>query len=149
MKTSRPLPALLAFLAAGALFPAHAAETDSRQFVKMPAEARAELRAEMLDFQAALHSIVGALAEQQFAKAADIAEKNIGVSAMGRHRNAPANARPGMFMPADMHGIARLMHLAATDFAEVAASGDMTKSLTSLQTLTGACVACHRGYRSQ
>lgn len=149
MKNPLTLPILLTFLAACALFPAHAADADSRQLVEMPAEARAELRAEMLDFQAALHSIVGALAEQQFARAADIAEKQIGVSAMGRHRNAPANARPGMFMPNDMHAIARSMHTAASDFAKVARSGDTTKALASLQTVTGACVACHRGYRTQ
>lgn len=140
---------LLAFLATFGSSPLQAADADSRQRVEMSAEARAELRAEMLDFQAALHSIVGALAEQQFDKAADITEKNIGVSAMGRHRNAPANARPGMFMPNDMHAIARSMHSAASDFAKVARNGDTTKALASLQAVTGACVACHRGYRTQ
>jgi len=149
MKTSRTLPILLATLATIASAPLQAAEADGRQRVEMPVEARAELRAEMLDFQAAVHSIVGALAEQQFAKAADIAEKQIGVSAMGRHRNAPAGARPGVFMPNDMHAIARSMHTAASDFAKVARNGDTTKALASLQAVTGACVACHHGYRTQ
>jgi len=149
MKNPLALPLLLATLAAFGSHPLQAADADSRQRVEMSTEARAELRAEMLDFQAALHSIVGALAEQQFDKAADIAEKNIGVSAMGRHRNAPANARPGMFMPNEMHAIARSMHSAASDFAKVARNGDTTKALASLQAVTGACVACHRGYRTQ
>lgn len=125
------------------------ASEDPRQLIKMSTEARAEMRAEMLDFQTALHLIIGALGEQKFADAADIAEKQMGISAMGRHRDAPANARPGMFMPSDMHAIARGMHASASEFAKVAKSGDTAKSFAALQAVTGACVACHRSYRSQ
>lgn len=122
---------------------------DTRQLVEMPTEARAGLRAEMLDFQSALHQVVEALATGKFADAANIAENNIGTSAMGRHRTAPSNARPGMFMPADMHAIARNMHFAATEFAKTARTGDLAKSLGALQPVMGACVACHRSYRTQ
>jgi cytochrome c556 len=125
------------------------ASEDTRQLVEMPPEARAEMRAEMLDFQTALHLIINALGEQKFADAADIAEKQIGISAMGRHRSALANARPGMFMPNDMHAIARDMHVAASEFAKVAKSGDTTRALAAMQAVTGACVACHRSYRTQ
>jgi hypothetical protein len=141
-------------LIAVASVPTFAADADGRQFVEMSPEARAETRAEMLDFQTALHSIVAALGERKFKDAADTAEKMIGVSAMGRHRMSPPNARPGMFMPNDMHAIARGMHMAATDFAKVAKAakdgkGDPTKALVALQAVTGACVACHRSYRTQ
>jgi cytochrome c556 len=141
-------------LAAVAPTPTFAADADGRQFVEMSPEARAETRAEMLDFQTALHSIVAALGEKKFSEAADTAEKLIGVSAMGRHRNAPPNARPGMFMPNDMHAIARGMHMAGSEFAKVAKAskdgkGDPTKALVALQAVTGACVACHRSYRTQ
>ena len=125
------------------------ASDDPRQLVKMSPEARAEMRAEMLDFQTALHLIVGALGEQKFADAADTAEKQMGLSSMGRHRNAPANARPGMFMPSEMHAIARGMHASASEFAKAAQTGDTAKSLAALQAVTGACVACHRSYRTQ
>jgi hypothetical protein len=131
---------------------AFAADADGRKFVEMPAEARAEMRAEMLDFQTALHSIISALGERKFNDAADTAEKMIGVSAMGRHRMSPPNARPGMFMPNDMHAISRAMHSAGSDFAKVAKSakaGDAGKALVALQAVTGACVACHRSYRTQ
>jgi cytochrome c556 len=103
----------------------------------------------MLDFQTALHLIIGALGEGKPADAADIAEKQIGLSAMGRHRNAPTNERPGMYMPSAMHAIASSMHAAGSDFAKVARNGDVTKALASLQAVTAACVACHRSYRSQ
>jgi hypothetical protein len=134
--------------------PTFAADADGRQFVEMSPEARAEMRAEMLDFQTALHSIIAALGERKFNDAADTAEKMVGVSAMGRHRMSPPNARPGMFMPNDMHAIARGMHLAGSDFAKVAKAskdgkGDPTKALAALQAVTGACVACHRSYRTQ
>lgn len=149
MMNSLTIPICLAALVAGWAAPTPAAEADGRQLVDMSAAARAELRAEMLDFQTALHAIVGALGEGKFAAAADIAEKQIGVSAMGRHRNAPADARPGMYMPNEMHAVARNMHAAGSDFAKVARSGDVAKALVSLQAVTGACVACHRGYRTQ
>ena len=68
---------------------------------------------------------------------------------MGRHRNAPPNARPGMFMPNDMHAIAVTMHTAGSDLAKIAKSGDTAKALGALQAVTGACVACHRSYRTQ
>jgi hypothetical protein len=125
------------------------AAEDARQLVQMPPEARTEMRAEMLDFQTTLNQVIDALANGRHADAADVAEKMIGVSAMGRHRNAPANARPGMFMPNDMHLIARNMHLAASEFAKVARTGDTAKALGALSAVTGACVGCHRTYRTQ
>lgn len=149
MKNQAALPTFLLALVVMWSAPVRAADVDDRQFVEMPPEARASLRAEMLDFQTALHSIIGALAEQQFTTVADVAEKQIGVSAMGRHRNAPPNARPGMFMPNDMHAIAVTMHTAGSDLAKIAKSGDTAKALGALQAVTGACVACHRSYRTQ
>jgi hypothetical protein len=145
---------MLALFALAAALPAFAADVDGRQLIEMPLEARVEMRAEMLDFQTALHTIVAALADKKFSEAADTAEKLIGVSAMGRHRNSPPNARPGMFMPNDMHAIARGMHVAGSDFAKVAKAtkdgkGDASKALAALQAVTGACVACHRSYRTQ
>jgi cytochrome c556 len=125
------------------------AAEDGRQLVPMSPEARTEMRAEMLDFQSALHQIVDALATGKSAEAADIAETKIGVSAMGRHRSAPQNARPGMYMPNDMHMIARNMHVAASEFARTARVGDVAKSLGALQPVMGACVACHHSYRTQ
>ncbi|MBF0217982.1 MAG: cytochrome c [Gammaproteobacteria bacterium] len=149
MKNPLALPIFLVALTAIWSVPVCAADTDSRQLVEMPPEARAALRTEMLGFQTALHLIIGALAEQQFTNAADIAEKQMGISAMGSHRNAPQNARPGAFMPTDMHAIARMMHAASSEFAKVASSGETTKALASLQAVTATCITCHRSYRTQ
>lgn len=132
--------------------PVFATSTDSRQFVEMPPEARATLRAEMLENQLALHLIISALAENRFAEAGDIAEKEMGISTMGKHRKLPQNARPGRFMPNEMHAIGRGSHVAASDFAKLAneaGPNDLPKLLAALQNVTGACIACHRGYRTR
>lgn len=149
MKPLPVLPVLFAMFCAVLPAPTLAADADPRQFVEMAPEARATLRAEMLDNQLALHQIVGALAEGKYAAAADIAEKELGIGAMGKHRKLPANARPGMFMPDEMHAIGRASHVAASDFAKLARTGDPATALTALQGITGACVACHRSYRTQ
>ena len=144
--------AVLLTIAAVSAYPGFATGTDSRQLVEMPPEARATLRDEMLDNQLALHSIIGALAELKFAEAGDIAEKELGISAMGKHRRLPQNARPGMFMPDEMHAVGRGSHAAASDFAKQAKSAkpaDLPKLLAALQAVTGACVACHLSYRTQ
>ncbi|MDP1607321.1 MAG: cytochrome c [Rhodocyclaceae bacterium] len=143
------LPIIAVALVAVLSAPTFAADTDARQLVPMPPEARATMRAEMLDNQLALHQIIGALAEGKYAEAADIAEKELGISAMGKHRKLPSNARPGMFMSDEMHAVGRAGHAAASDFAKVAKTGDMAKALTALQAATGTCVACHRNYRTQ
>ncbi|MBA3034324.1 MAG: cytochrome c [Gammaproteobacteria bacterium] len=148
----KQLPALSVFIA---LFcavlpaPTFAADTDPRQFVEMAPEARATLRAEMLDNQLALHQIIGALAEGKYAEAAAIAEKELGIGAMGKHRKLPSNARPGMYMTDEMHAIGRASHVAASDFAKVATAGNPATALNALQGITGTCVACHRSYRTQ
>ena len=132
--------------------PNFATDTDERQFVKMPPEARATLRDEMLKNQLALHLIISALAENKLAEAGDIAEKEMGISTMGKHRKLPQNARPGRFMPDEMHAIGRGSHVAASDFAKLAKEAgpnDLPKLLTALQTVTGACIACHRSYRTR
>ena len=149
MKKNLTLPPLLVTLCAVLPAPTFAADADVRQLVAMAPEARATLRAEMLDNQLALHQIIGALAEGKSAEAADIAEKELGISAMGKHRKLPANARPGMFMSDDMHAIGRTGHAAASDFAKLARAGDTIKALAALQIVTGTCVACHRSYRTQ
>ena len=138
-------------IAAVSSVPSFATDTDGRQFVEMPPEARATLRAEMVSNQLALHSIIGALAELKFAEAGDIAEKELGISAMGKHRKLPQNARPGMFMPDEakrVFGESR----AASDFARLAKAAettDLPRLLSALQAMTGTCVACHLSYRTQ
>lgn len=120
---------------------------DLRQFVTLPEQARHLMRADMLDHLAALNEIIGHLAENKFADAAEVAEKRMGNSSMGKHR--ATGMGPGRFMPLEMRNLGWAMHDAASEFSRIAAEGDMKKAHSALQKLTGTCVACHYSYRTQ
>ncbi|WP_291995292.1 cytochrome C [Candidatus Accumulibacter sp. ACC003] len=124
----------------------HAAD-DGRQLVAMPAAAEAALRVEMRANLLAINEILGLVAAGKITEAGEVAEKELGHSAMGKHRSQPFDARPGPHMPAAMHAIGMEGHQAASDFARVAASGDRDKTITALPSLTSGCVACHYAYR--
>lgn len=133
---------LLSLLAGGAC-----AAEDTRQLAAMPAAAQATLRAEMRANMVALNEILSLVVAGKLADAGEIAEKSLGMSAMGKHRALPFEARPGPHMPPAMHAIGIDGHQAATGFARLAASGDRDKAMAALPSLTAACVACHHAYR--
>ena len=140
MRSALFLPLLLL---AGAL---HAAE-DARQLAPMPAAAEVNLRAEMRANLLALNEILGLVVASKLAEAGALAEKELGVSAMGKHRSQPFDARPGPHMPPAMHAIGMDGHQAASAFARIAASGDRERTIAALPSLTAACVGCHYAYR--
>ena len=123
------------------------AADDTRVLVPMPAAAADNLRSEMRASLLALNEILALVATGQLREAAEVAERELGRSAMGKHRSQPFEARPGPHMPPAMHAIGIDGHKAASDFARVAAGGDREKTIASLPTLTTACVACHHSYR--
>jgi len=125
---------------------AQAAE-DMRQLAPMPAAAAANLGAEMRASLLALNEILGLVAAGKLKEAGELAEKELGVPAMGKHRGQPFEARPGPHMPPAMHAIGIDGHKAASEFARIAASGDREKTIAALPSLTTACVGCHYAYR--
>lgn len=136
------LVALFALSAAGAL-----RAEDSREGVVLPAPAQAVLRREMLDNLLAINDIVTLLAEGKPTEAGAVAEEKLGLSAMGKNRALPLEARPGAHMPLAMREAGIAGHKAASEFAKVAAGGDGRQALARLPAVTGACVACHFAYR--
>lgn len=136
------LVALFVLFAAGTL---HA--EDSRQGVALPAPAQAVLRQEMLDNLLAINDIVTLLADGKVTEAGAVAEQKLGISAMGKNRALPLEARPGAHMPLAMHEAGIAGHKAASEFAKAAAGGDRQQALARLPAVTGACVACHFAYR--
>lgn len=120
---------------------------DSRELVKMSPAAEATLRTEMRNNLRALNDILTLLAEGKLAEVATTAEKELGLSAMGKHRMQPMDARPGPQMPPAMHGIGMEGHKAASEFSRIAATGDRNKTMAALPLLTTGCVACHYSYR--
>ena len=122
---------------------------DTRQLVKLPAPAQEALREEMLDNLLAVNEVLSLMAAGKTREAGELAEARLGMSAMGKHRSKPMDARPGPHMPPAMHGIGIDGHKAASEFATVARTGDRDKALALLPNLTTACVACHFSYRTR
>ena len=122
---------------------------DARQLAPLPAAAQESLRQEMLDNMLAVNEVLALMAEGKVREAGEAAEAKLGMSAMGKHRSKPFDARPGPHMPPAMHGIGIDGHKAASEFAAVAKTGDRDKALALLPNLTGACVACHFSYRTR
>lgn len=120
---------------------------DTRQLAPLPPAAAAVLQAEMRDNLRALHGVLDLLAADKVREAGELAEKELGVSVMGRHRDKPFDARPGPHMPPGMHSIGMEGHKAATAFARAAATGERSKALAALPALTASCVSCHNAYR--
>ncbi len=127
--------------------PVYAADT--RQLAELKPAAQETLRQEMLDNLIALNAIVSLLAGNQVKEAGEVAEKELGRSAMGKNASKPFEARPGPQMPREMHQLGISGHLAATEFAKAAASGDRDKALKELSAVIGSCVACHASYRTR
>lgn len=142
MAMIKSMGALLALVAAGAV-----QADDTRQLVTLPTPAQAVLREEMLGNLLAINEITTYLAEGKLAEAGRVAEEKLGVSAMGRNRALPLEARPGAHMPPAMHAIGISGHEAASAFARAAASGNREAALARLPGLTASCVACHYAYR--
>lgn len=122
-------------------------DSDHRQLVSMPDEARQLMRKDMLDHLSALNEIIGLLAENNLDAAADVAETRMGKSSMGKHR--ATGMGPGRFMPLEMRNIGWGMHESATGLSQAAKEGNLKGAYSALQKVTGSCVACHYSYRTR
>ena len=120
---------------------------DARQLVQLPPAAQEALRQEMLDNLVAVNEVLALMAEGKVKEAGASAEAKLGVSAMGKHRTKPFDARPGPHMPPAMHGIGIDGHKAVSEFATAAKADERDKAMALLPNLTGACVGCHYSYR--
>ena len=122
---------------------------DARQLAPLPAAAQESLRQEMPDNMLAVNEVLALMAEGKVREAGEAAEAKLGMSAMGKHRSKPFDARPGPHMLPAMHGIGMDGHKAVSEFATVAKTGDRDKALALLPNLTSACVGCHFSYRTR
>jgi hypothetical protein len=141
------LTLLVAAFALTAAFAA-AAAGDSRQLVTMPAPMVQHMLGNMRDHLLALTEIQQSLGKGDYQRAADIAEKRIGLSSLESH--GASHMAP--FMPKAMQDIGTQMHKAASRFALVAqessADGNALRSVGALSEVTKQCVACHASYRA-
>lgn len=121
--------------------------SDGRQEVVFPEPMRTHTLASMRDHLLALQEIQQALASGAHDRAADVAEKRLGMTSLAAH-GAHDVAR---FMPEGMRAAGTAMHRSASRFAVEAANagatGDTRKALGALADVTAQCVACHAAYR--
>lgn len=136
-------------MALAALFfgPAIMAAPDARVVIELPPPMRAHMLANMRDHLTALHEIQAALARDEAGRAAQIAERRIGMSSLESH--GAGHMAP--YMPKPMQDIGTNMHRAASRFARTAEEAgvrrDLRPALQALSEVTQQCVACHAGYR--
>lgn len=120
---------------------------DPRQVVEMPMLQRSLMREEMVHHLTAFNEILVLLNAGKLKEAADVAEVDMGLSSMGKHAARTQGKGPGRFMPDGMRAIGIGMHNSASEFAKIARQGDLATAYKALESVTGACVACHAGYR--
>ena len=135
--------------AIGLLLSAPVLADDQRQLATLPPPAQETLRQEMLDNLATLNEILTLVGAGKLKEAGDLAEQKLGLSAQGKHRNKPFDARPGPHMPPAMHALGMEGHRSASDFAKAAQAGDRERALALLPSLTTACVSCHFSWRAR
>lgn len=121
--------------------------SDYRQLISMPEQARLLMQQDMLSHLSTLNEILGYLASNDLTAAAEVAEKNLGKSSMGKHR--ATGMGPGRYMTLEMRNIGWGMHDAASEFSNVAKQGNLKDAYSALNKVTGACVACHLSYRTR
>ena len=123
---------------------------DERELVKLPPMMQAHMLANMRDHLRALDEMLGELAEGNTDKAAQIAEKRLGMSSLSSH----GAAHLGKFMPPAMGALGTQMHRAASKFAIIARDAELEpgkaaqrKVYKAMQGILENCNACHRAYR--
>lgn len=120
---------------------------ESRQVVTFPPMLKERELANMRDHLRMLSEIQNYLAKYDFDRAADIAEKRLGMSSFdlhGSHEVAP-------YMPKGMQEAGTALHHAASRFAvaaqDAAVDRDLGRALGALNEVTQTCIACHAAYR--
>lgn len=131
---------LVLLLAANSLAVAH---DDQREWVILPEMMQKHMMANMRDHLRAIDEILGYLSTGQLDRAAEVAEFRLGVSSLDKH----GAHQMGKRMPEGMRQMGTRMHRAATRFALTAQEGEVLPAYSALGAITGACVACHSGYR--
>jgi len=126
-----------------------AADSDTRRLVEFPPMMRQHMLGNMRDHLLAITEIQQALSAADFDRAAEIAEKRIGMSSLTSHDASHMAA----YMPDEMQAIGTRMHQAASRFAviaeESAVDGDIRKAIGALSQVTAQCVACHSAFRAR
>lgn len=120
-----------------------------RQSAELPGFVSKQLMSTMRNHLETLEKITFLLSENKYVEAADMAEKNIGMSSVEIH----FQRHSGKYMPKGMRAISKRLHQAASDFAlsarEAEKNGDLNRAFADLSQVMKQCVACHDAYRAK
>lgn len=120
---------------------------DDRQLADLPDHINRHLISSMRDHLLALEEITRHLSNYNYGKAADVAEKRLGMSSVEIHYTRYL----GKYMPKEMSSIATKMHRAASRFALSAKNaehdGGLNRAFAALSEVMEQCVACHTTFR--
>jgi len=119
-----------------------------RQSAELPSYVSTHLMSTMRNNLESLAQITYLLAESKYVEAADMAEKNLGMSSMEIHYQKFV----GKYLPKGMRKISKQMHKAASDFAlsarEAEKDGEINRAFGALSRVMNQCVACHDLYKA-
>jgi hypothetical protein len=114
----------------------------------MPTPMQQHMLTNMRDHLLAITEIQQSLGAGDYDRAAEVAEKRIGMSSLATH--GAAHMAP--YMPKAMQDIGTQMHKAASRFAvvaqETAVDGNLKRAIAALSGITQQCVACHASFRA-
>jgi hypothetical protein len=123
--------------------PLSLAGDDARQLVEMPLMMQEHMLSNMRDHLRAINEILASMGTGELDKAADIAERRLGMSSLETH----GAGHMAKFMPDGMRAAGTTMHKAASRFARKAQEGEVLPAYRMLTEVTSSCVACHAAYR--
>ena len=116
---------------------------DSRQLVLLPKMMQEHMLSNMRDHMQAISDILKNMGDGELEKAADIAEKRLGMSSLESH----GASHMAILMPEGMQQAGTSMHKAASRFSLKAQEGEILAAYKMLADVTSACVSCHALYR--
>lgn len=123
------------------------AEDDTREKVDFPDMMKQHMLANRRDHLLAISEIQQFMAVSEYEKAAEVAEKRLGLSSLDNH----GAGHMASMMPKPMQEIGTGMHKAASQFAvsvvDAGINGDLRPALGDLAKVTRQCIACHSAYR--
>jgi hypothetical protein len=114
-----------------------------RMALNLPPAAQEGLKLTMREHLEAIDAIVGALAREDFAKAATLANEELGFP---KHHVA-MQREGGAIFPSAYHELAMAHHKAAEDLGAVIPTKDLKQILPHLEQTIHACVKCHQVFR--
>ncbi|GJL69106.1 MAG: hypothetical protein NPIRA06_17410 [Nitrospirales bacterium] len=132
--------------------PAHGLEHEmpkallpKRMVLDLPQAAQEGLKLTMREHLEAIDAIVGALAREDFARAAILTNEELGFP---KHHVAMQREQGATFPP-EYHKLAMAHHQAAEAMGEMIPTKDLKRILPHLQQTIHACVKCHQVFRLQ